>query len=342
MVDFAKLNAQRRASQQIAVPTVRRRIAVPPPPPAAPIEEEAFINKYRPKDWADVVGQSIACKQVDAARAVNTKAFLFHGPSGCGKTTMARILASKLAAEVLEIDGASQGGVDDVKRLVASLTYQSLSVNGRRLVILDECHRLSKEAWTVLLKPTEEPGVHVFFALCTTEPTKVPPTIRTRLAAIELKPVPQGVLFELLDFIADQEQFRINGNGLRVIAEAAEGSPRLALSLLAGCNAMDDVAEVRTACAFAGESPEVIELARGIVNHRLTWPQVANFLQAYEGQAESVRLLIVNYVAKALASTTDAKKAMPLLAVLEAFEKPCNPSEKMAPLLLAFGRVLLA
>lgn len=309
--------------------------------PAPVVEPLAFINKYRPGTFSHVMGQDVACKQVYDALDMHVHAFLFHGPAGVGKTSMARLVAQELDADVREVDSANAGGVSEIRELVAGLGYRALSGSGNRCVIIDECHKLSKDAWTALLKPLEEPESHVYFALCTTEPAKIPTTVRTRLASIELKPVSPVLLHKLLGQVVDTENMRIPDSGLQIIVNASGGSPRMALALLSTCHSATTDADVMVACAVAGESEPVIELARMLVSRRVTWPMVLDVLRDSEEPPESIRLMIVNYVAKVLLGTPDMKKAQGLLAVLDAFSTPCPPSEKMAPLLRSFGYVLL-
>lgn len=332
MVDF---------SSKLKNPVIRKRITTNVPPPLIEAEPEAFINKYRPIDWADMLGQVIACEAVKDAMDVNTHAYLFHGPAGTGKTSLARITAQKLNCTLQEIDAATHSGVADMRDLVSAQVYQSLSGSGRRAVLVDECQRLSKEAWDVLLKPMEEPASHVYYMLCSTAPGKIPPTIKSRLATIELRPVYSNDLFALLGHVADQEKFNIDDTALRKIAAAAQGSPRLALSILATVHNNPTEDRLQAACADAGEVPQLIDLARALIARQATWPRVLEILAALEEPPESIRLMLVNYTAKVLIGTTDAKKAVHLLAILDAFREPCHPSEKMAPLLRSFGYLLI-
>src|SRR5260221_235773 len=147
----------------------------------------ALTDKYRPTHLKDVLGQSQVIKSLEhVIHEKRAKAFIFAGPSGCGKTTLARILASKFAGgqaaitNLTERDGAFASGVDSVRELVSSGLYRAIGASSVKAIIIDECHKLSASAWTVLLKPIEEPPEHVYWMLCTTEPSKIPKTIKTR------------------------------------------------------------------------------------------------------------------------------------------------------------------
>jgi DNA polymerase-3 subunit gamma/tau len=132
-----------------------------------------LITKYRPRTLADVIGQDNVVRSLQSiGKKKDTQVFLFSGPSGCGKTTLSRILAKMYGVEdnsVLEIDAASRTGVDDMRQLQEIVQYRPFGDSGKRAIILDECHRLSKNAWDSLLKVLEDPPAHIVWCFCTTE-----------------------------------------------------------------------------------------------------------------------------------------------------------------------------
>ncbi len=132
---------------------------------------QQLINKYRPETWDEVVGHDEVLTALQRALSQDTRphSFLLSGPPGLGKTTLARIIAGDLHCEIVEISGATHSGVDNMREIVELGSHMSLSGAGRRMFILDECQRISKGGWDALLKITEEPPEHLFFALCTTE-----------------------------------------------------------------------------------------------------------------------------------------------------------------------------
>ncbi|MBD3331380.1 DNA polymerase III subunit gamma/tau, partial [candidate division GN15 bacterium] len=242
-----------------------------------------FARKYRPQQFDDVVGQQHVTRTLSNAIANDRvgSGYLFCGPRGTGKTTTARILARAIncadgptptpcgkcpackeiaggnALDVLEIDAASNTGVDDVRTLRENVRY--LPTHGRkRIYIIDEVHRLSGAAFDALLKTLEEPPSHVMFVFATTEPLKVPETILSRTQRFDFKRVSVVDMAANLKRIADSEKLEIDDAALTLLARKADGSVRDSLSL------MDQVAAYAT--TTVGEK-EVIE-ALGLVDRR--------------------------------------------------------------------------
>ena len=137
--------------------------------------------KWRPQKLNDVISHAFVVSSLKALLKEKEcpHSFLFTGPSGVGKTTLARIVASYLEAAVLEIDAATNTGIDAMRAVQDMARYKAID-NEKRVVIIDECHALSKQTWQSLLKIVEEPPAHLYWAFCTTEPDKVPATIKTR------------------------------------------------------------------------------------------------------------------------------------------------------------------
>ncbi len=227
---------------------------------------QVFARKYRPQTFTDVVAQDHVTKTLQNAVKNDRVAsgYLFCGPRGTGKTTTARILAKALncvngptpdpcgecdrcvgiasstSMDVLEIDAASNTGVDDIRALRENVRYLPSSGN-KKIYIIDEVHRLSAAAFDALLKTLEEPPSHVVFIFATTEPIKVPETILSRTQRFDFKRVSGSDLAKHLRTICSAEHIEIDDSPLSLLARKADGSVRDSLSLL------DQVA------AFAGE-----------------------------------------------------------------------------------------
>ncbi len=216
-----------------------------------------FARKYRPQTFEDVVAQEHVTRTLRNALANDRIAsgYLFCGPRGTGKTTVARILAkavncqngptptpcgecpacteitSGASLDVLEVDAASNTGVDDIRALRENVRY--LPTRGKkRIYIIDEVHRLSGSAFDALLKTLEEPPAHVMFIFATTEPLKVPETILSRTQRYDFRRVSVSDLAAHLKNIAQKENLKIDDDALALIARKAEGGVRDALSLL--------------------------------------------------------------------------------------------------------------
>jgi len=218
---------------------------------------EIIARKYRPRTFEEMVGQKALVQTLKNAVAGKriAQAYLFSGMRGVGKTSAARILAKALncqsgptptpcnqcefcrainedrLTDVLEIDGASNTGVDDVRQLREGLRYKALQAR-YKIIIIDEVHMLSKSAFNALLKTLEEPPENTVFILATTEFHKVPATIVSRCQSFEFKKISHRDIVNHLLEIAKKENITISDYGLSLIAEAAEGSLRDAQSLL--------------------------------------------------------------------------------------------------------------
>jgi DNA polymerase-3 subunit gamma/tau len=203
---------------------------------------QVLARKWRPNTFDEVVGQAHVVRALENALAEGriAQAYLFSGIRGVGKTSVARILARALNGvegtsagelDILEIDAATYSKVEQVRELTESLRYKP--VHGKyKVVVLDEVHRLSRQAFDALLKIVEEPPEHLVFIFATTEVEQVPATILSRCQEFSFHRVPYAELVAHLRAIADAESIETSDNALRLIARAGEGSVRDAVALL--------------------------------------------------------------------------------------------------------------
>ncbi|HUJ56307.1 MAG TPA: DNA polymerase III subunit gamma/tau [Gaiellaceae bacterium] len=217
----------------------------------------ALYRKYRPQSFAEVVGQEAVVRTLTNAIATDSvrQAYLFAGPRGTGKTSMARILAKCLncvegptptpdgtcnscrtiaagtSLDVIEMDAASQRGIDDIREIRDRVVLQP--VEGRyKVYILDEAHQLTDAAWNALLKLIEEPPPHLVFVFCTTDLSKVLPTVRSRCQTFVFQRPRLQDLVAKLRLIADAEQIEVPDQALALVARSARGAYRDAESTL--------------------------------------------------------------------------------------------------------------
>lgn len=228
-----------------------------------------LARKWRPQNFEDLIGQENVAKTFKNAilKGKIVHAYLFSGPRGIGKTSTARILAKALnctdptegepcgkcehckaitsgaSVDVFEIDGASNTGVDDVRELREGIKYAPSS-GKYKIYIIDEVHMLSTQAFNALLKTLEEPPPHVIFIFATTEPKKIPSTILSRCQHHLFRKIPKERIKGQLKNIIDAEKINIQETPLDMIARAADGSMRDALTLLdQAASFSDDVSE---------------------------------------------------------------------------------------------------
>ncbi|PLZ91886.1 DNA polymerase III subunit gamma/tau [Fischerella muscicola CCMEE 5323] len=220
---------------------------------------EPLHHKYRPKSFAELVGQeAIATTLTNAIRASKiAPAYLFTGPRGTGKTSSARILAKSInclksdkptaepcgvcdvcqgitkgySLDVIEIDAASNTGVDNIREIIERAQFAPVQCR-YKVYVVDECHMLSTAAFNALLKTLEEPPKHVVFVLATTDPQRVLPTIISRCQRFDFRRIPLEAMVQHLSTIATKENININPEAITLVAQIAQGGLRDAESLL--------------------------------------------------------------------------------------------------------------
>ncbi|RMD99556.1 MAG: DNA polymerase III subunit gamma/tau [Calditrichaeota bacterium] len=314
-----------------------------------------MARKWRPKTFSEVIGQEHVTVTLENAIKNNrlASAYLFSGPRGVGKTTTARILAKALNCEkgptatpcntcvacqeisegrsidVLEIDGASNRGIDEVRSLRESTRYTPSSLR-YKIYIIDEVHMLTTEAFNALLKTLEEPPPHVVFIFATTEVNKVPATILSRCQRFDFRRIPVDKIIQQLEMICQQENIQVDPGAMHLIAKKAEGCMRDSESLLdqvvSFCGSHVKETDVISLFGMIHQDlyfdltraiseknvPKLMELAQQI------YMQGYDFNDVIAGLAEHLHALL-------LYKTTQSRDHLPgVEAYHEAFEKAAN------------------
>jgi DNA polymerase III gamma/tau subunit len=305
---------------------------------------EALHTKHRPIGFDTVVGQSHVIKPLQGVLDKGTsQCFIFSGPSGTGKTTLARICAAYLECsdrDIMEVDAATFSGIDKMREVQNLMRYKPIGGGQGRAIIVDEAHGLSRQAWDALLKPTEEPNKNVYWFFATTNPAKIPATLKTRAAHFALKPVSDNDLQKVIDRVMKKEKLSVPEGVQQVIIREAGNSPRQALSNLAMCAECSTAREASALLHAAQESDATIELCRFLLQPGSWLKAMAIFEKLKDESPEGVRIVICNYMGKVLASAKNDKAAMATLGLLECFSNSFNQAEGHAPLLLAIGRAM--
>lgn len=217
----------------------------------------SLATDYRPNKFEDVCGQRSIIRILN--RQVETKTFsnciLFEGSSGCGKTTIARILANKInkgLGEPIEIDGASNNGVENVRNLVDSANLRAID-SEYKVFIIDECHQITAAGWQAFLKCIEEPPKYTIFMFCTTDPQKMPQTIINRCQTFKITKIKEEDIRNRLIYISNHEPFTISEEAADYITRMSEGSMRQAITYLDKCKDYSDNITIEDVIAVLGD-----------------------------------------------------------------------------------------
>ena len=199
----------------------------------------SLATEFRPQKFEECCGQSSIIKILERQLELGefTNCYLFCGASGTGKTTIARIFANRInngSGHPIEIDGASNNGVDNIRDLIQNAQERSLD-SEYKTIILDECHMLTLQSWNALLKCIEEPPKYTIFMFCTTDPQKIPSTILNRVMRFNLTRVDTNLIKERLKYVCQQEGFTNYDEACDFIAKMSCGGVRDSLAMLEKC-----------------------------------------------------------------------------------------------------------
>jgi len=310
---------------------------------------KALYRKYRSKTLDEVIGQKHITDILSRAIAQGkiSHAYLLTGPRGVGKTSVARIMAHEINGlvydeettnlDIIEIDAASNNGVEDVRDLREKVQIAPVSAK-KKVYIIDEVHMLSKAAFNALLKTLEEPPEHIVFILATTNVEKLPPTIISRTQRFNFRPITIDDATKHLAYIATQENIKITDDALRLIAERSDGSFRDSISLLDQLSSLVDIESDKTI------TPKLIEDILGLTSNNV----VDQLIEAVESHnlAKVVEILsstyndgissnvLVNQLTNAISNRiADKPQLLPLLDDLIDVTKSPQPQLKLLSVL---------
>lgn len=260
---------------------------------------QEFYRRHRPKELADVLGQPEAVatlsKMLDKGSVPH--AMLITGPSGTGKTTLARILRKKIGCSLhdfKEINIAESRGIDTVREIQNSVNLAP--INGKtRAWCLDEIHRATGDAQSALLKILEDGPNHAYFFLCTTDPQKLLPTIKTRCSQIRLQALPADKIEKLIRETAGKEKGKVSDKVVKLIVEVSDGSARKAMVLLSDVWDMPEQEQINV-IQKEDIKKQAIDLARALIDKKGGWEKCSSILKNLEEtDYEGVRRMIRSY-----------------------------------------------
>ncbi len=220
---------------------------------------KSLAVKYRPNTFESICGNQVTVQILKRVLELSTpkNAYLFAGPSGCGKTTTARCFARALnngIGDPIEIDAASNNGVDQVRAIIESANQRSLT-GTYKIYIIDECHAITSAGWQAFLKGIEETPEYTIFIFCTTEPNKIPVTIQNRLQRFNIAKINSQEIKDRLIFVCQQEGFINYENTCELISKLCDGCMREALTLLDQCADLSTNLSLDNTKAVLGEAP---------------------------------------------------------------------------------------
>ena len=266
-----------------------------------------LATKYRPKEFSDVCGQKSIIKIFE--QQLKTRTFknfiLMCGPSGCGKTTLARIFANKINNTVdtfIEMDAASNNSVEDMRRLIDLSSERSLD-SEYKIIILDEVHMLSTQAFNTLLKFAEETPKYTIVILCTTDPQKIPQTIINRCQIFNLSRIDDRQLLDRLRLICIAEGYHYSDIALDYIIKLSNGSARQSITYLDKCKdystdiSIDNVKEVLGDCSY----DTFFDLVDSIVDDNK--PKILKIIDSTYNNGTDLKLFISNFLSFVLQLT---------------------------------------
>jgi len=265
-----------------------------------PIE---LYRKYRPANLSDVVGQKDVVSTLTdlGKRKALPHCVLFTGPSGVGKTTIIRILKTKLKCgdhDYVEINAAESRGIDTVRDIQQRMSLAPMG--GKcRVWAVDECHKLTGDAQSALLKTLEDTPSHVYFMLATTDPQKLLPTIKTRCTEFRLRGLKPDELTSIVEHVTGAEGKKLTAEVVERLVEVADGSARKCLVLLHAIIGLEGEEEQLDAIQKSDSRRQAFEIARLLIKPNARWNEMAKLLQGIEAlneQAESIRWMVLSYM----------------------------------------------
>jgi len=279
--------------------------------------------KHRPADFDGVLGNEGV---VQAISTLVTKedaphSYLLTGPTGCGKTTIGRIMVNLLGCsgmDFMEVDSADFRGIDTIRDIRRQAQFAPME-SRCRVWLLDECHKMSGDAQSALLKILEDTPAHVYFILCTTDPQKLLPTIKGRCSQFQVNTLQEKQIISLLRRVVKAEGENLQKAVYEQIAMDSQGHPRNALTILEQVLSVPEEQRLEMAQQTAAVQSQAIELCRALFENGPSWKKVSSILAGLTDQdPEGVRRMVLAYCNSVLLKSDNPKAGL----VMEMFIEP--------------------
>jgi DNA polymerase III subunit gamma/tau len=293
---------------------------------------------HRPKDFDTFIGNQETVEQLQSIFKGKRKdipnAFLFCGPSGCGKTTLARITAKYLECsdfDFKEFDIADNRGIDTAREIKQTAFLKPMQ-GKTKIYLLDECHQATKDFQNAILKLIEEPPTGVYFILCSTEPEKLIPTIRTRCSIFTVTALSSKRIKKILSNVAKIEEVVLSEEVSDMIAKSSNGSGRNALLLYDQVKGVDPENQIKGIQATIKNEKNIYDLCRALLDNKVKWKVIADIISVMEDEPEKIRRSVLGYFTK-VALSGDSPRA---ILIIDAFKENYFNSGKAGLVLSAY------
>jgi DNA polymerase-3 subunit gamma/tau len=283
-----------------------------------------LYNKHRPRTFSEVLGNTTIIDTLE--KLIKNKdqrpgAFLFTGPTGCGKTTLARIITRELECaemDIREIDSADFRGIDTVRQIRQQAAYHAIQ-GDVKVFIIDECHKMTNDAQNALLKTLEDIPSNTYFILCTTDPQKLIPTIKSRCSQFQVNPLSDSDMLRLLMRICRKERQEVDREVFDQIIMDSFGLPRNAINILEQVLAVEPEQQIQTARQSAERQSESIQLCRALIKHD-SWKQIRTILDGLKNEdPETIRRHILAYCTSVLLKGDEFRAGEIMIEMIDPF-----------------------
>lgn len=280
----------------------------------------ALHVKYRPQTFDEIVGHKETVESLKnfVGDEERPQSYLFHGPPGCGKTTLARILSNELGCsetDYVEINASNNRGIDTAREILSNINFKP--IKGKiKTVVLDEVHQTTKDFQNALLKVLEEPPKHAYFILCTTDPNKLLPAVKSRCSDFRVSNLQEKSLIRLLMRVAENEEINLDRKVMKLLSKSANGSPRNALIGLDQIKYLSEEDALELLQKEKLKESQILDLCRALITSGTSWNTVANILSNLEEEPETVRRAVLGYMSSVLLKGDNKKAAI----VIECFQ----------------------